>query len=75
MKHKCTNDGVDFQVTLNGLEVMTFLVDRMKEDFRPYLSSVVPSVADRLGGWFMLLVLLSLQLLQSLFLVFLFLFL
>lgn len=39
----------NFKVTLNGLEVMTFLVDRMKEDFRPYLSSVVPSVADRLG--------------------------
>lgn len=38
-----------FQVALNGLEVMTFLVERMREDFRPYLSSVVPVVTDRLG--------------------------
>ncbi|XP_042206467.1 CLIP-associating protein 1-A-like [Homarus americanus] len=28
---------------------MTFLVERMKEDFRPYLSSVIPAVTDRLG--------------------------
>nr|XP_053645033.1 CLIP-associating protein 1-like isoform X5 [Cherax quadricarinatus] len=39
----------NFKVTLNGLEVMTFLVERMKEDFRPYLSSVIPAVTDRLG--------------------------
>ncbi|KAK4293921.1 hypothetical protein Pmani_033410 [Petrolisthes manimaculis] len=36
-------------VALNGLEVMTFLVERMKDDFRPYLSSVIPVVTDRLG--------------------------
>ncbi|XP_045128218.1 CLIP-associating protein 1-like isoform X8 [Portunus trituberculatus] len=39
----------NFKVALNGLEVMTFLVERMSHDFRPYLSSVIPAATDRLG--------------------------
>ncbi|KAK8391267.1 hypothetical protein O3P69_017127 [Scylla paramamosain] len=39
----------NFKVALNGLEVMTFLVERMNHDFRPYLSSVTPAATDRLG--------------------------
>lgn len=39
----------NFKVALNGLEVMTFLVERMEGDFRPYLSSVTPAATDRLG--------------------------
>ncbi|XP_066957537.1 CLIP-associating protein 1-B isoform X44 [Macrobrachium rosenbergii] len=39
----------NFKVTLNGIEITTFLVERMKEDFRPYLGGVIPPIIDRLG--------------------------
>lgn len=39
----------NFKVCTNGLEILSFFVDRMGEDFRPYLSTVLPSTIDRLG--------------------------
>ncbi|XP_018025438.1 CLIP-associating protein 1-like [Hyalella azteca] len=39
----------NFKVSTQGLEVMCALVERMKEDFRPYLSGVLPPTIDRLG--------------------------
>lgn len=37
------------QVSSNGIEVMTYLADRLGTDFRPYLQTVLPAVIDRLG--------------------------
>ncbi|KAK9875379.1 hypothetical protein WA026_007774 [Henosepilachna vigintioctopunctata] len=36
-------------VSSNGIEVMTYLIDRLGIDFRPYLQTVLPNVIDRLG--------------------------
>ncbi|KAK3927670.1 CLIP-associating protein, partial [Frankliniella fusca] len=36
-------------VCQNGLDAMTYLVDRMGGDFRPYLQTVLPPIIDRLG--------------------------
>lgn len=39
----------NFKVSQNGIEILAILADRMKEDFRPYISTVLPAAADRLG--------------------------
>ncbi|XP_045460920.1 CLIP-associating protein isoform X3 [Harmonia axyridis] len=39
----------NFKVSSNGIEVMTYLIDRLGTDFRPYLQTVLPNVIDRLG--------------------------
>ncbi|KAF4513926.1 UNVERIFIED_CONTAM: hypothetical protein B566_EDAN017943 [Ephemera danica] len=36
-------------VAQNGLDALTFLVERMGSDFRPYLTIVLPPIIDRLG--------------------------
>ncbi|XP_048781374.2 CLIP-associating protein 2-like isoform X34 [Ostrea edulis] len=41
----CSN----YKISLNGLEVLCLMVDRMGEDFKIHVSSVLPSVVDRLG--------------------------
>jgi hypothetical protein len=43
------NDVTLFQVSQNGIDAMTYLVDRMSIDFRPYISTVLPPIIDRLG--------------------------
>ncbi|XP_069703536.1 CLIP-associating protein 1 isoform X4 [Periplaneta americana] len=37
------------KVSQNGIDAMTYLVDRMAVDFRPYISTVLPPIIDRLG--------------------------
>ncbi|XP_063217676.1 CLIP-associating protein 1-A isoform X5 [Bacillus rossius redtenbacheri] len=37
------------KVSQNGIDAMTYLVDRMGVDFRPYISTVLPPIIDRLG--------------------------
>ncbi|XP_043472094.1 CLIP-associating protein 1-A isoform X3 [Leptopilina heterotoma] len=37
------------KVVQNGLEILTFLADRMGTDFKPYISSVIPATIDKLG--------------------------
>ncbi|XP_076652996.1 CLIP-associating protein isoform X3 [Halictus rubicundus] len=37
------------KVVQNGLEVLTFLADRMGHDFKPYVSSIIQPTIDRLG--------------------------
>ncbi|XP_076390256.1 CLIP-associating protein isoform X5 [Megachile rotundata] len=37
------------KVVQNGLEVLTFLADRMGHDFKPYISTVIQPAIDRLG--------------------------
>ncbi|XP_050313911.1 CLIP-associating protein 1-A isoform X2 [Anthonomus grandis grandis] len=39
----------NFKVASLGIEVLTFLVDRLGHDFRPYLQTVLPAIIDRLG--------------------------
>lgn len=39
----------NFKISLNGLEVLCLIVDRMGEDFKPHVAIVLPSVMDRLG--------------------------
>ncbi|XP_064471779.1 CLIP-associating protein 1-like isoform X2 [Ornithodoros turicata] len=39
----------NFKVAQNGLEILTMLSDRLKEDFRPYISSVMSAAIDRMG--------------------------
>jgi len=39
----------NFKVSQNGLEVTCFMIDRLGSDFRPYLTTVLPTVVDRLG--------------------------
>ncbi|KAK7497575.1 hypothetical protein BaRGS_00011215, partial [Batillaria attramentaria] len=36
-------------VSVNGLEVLCLMVDRMGEEFKPHISTVLPAVIDRLG--------------------------
>ncbi|KAH9492417.1 hypothetical protein Btru_051059 [Bulinus truncatus] len=36
-------------VSLNGLEVLCLMVDRMGENFKPHVTTVLPAVVDRLG--------------------------
>uniref|UniRef100_T1IXA2 TOG domain-containing protein n=1 Tax=Strigamia maritima TaxID=126957 RepID=T1IXA2_STRMM len=37
------------QICMYGLEILGYIMDRSKDDFRPYLSSVLPATIDRLG--------------------------
>lgn len=37
------------KVVQNGLEILTFLADRMDHDFKPYISTIIQSTIDRLG--------------------------
>ncbi|XP_036366142.1 CLIP-associating protein 1-B isoform X14 [Octopus sinensis] len=39
----------NFKISLNGLEVLCLMVDRMGEEFKPYVNTVLPAVVDRLG--------------------------
>ncbi|CAG9813465.1 unnamed protein product [Phaedon cochleariae] len=39
----------NYKVSSNGIEVLTYLVDRLGTDFRPYLQTVLPIALDRLG--------------------------
>ncbi|KAB7496078.1 CLIP-associating protein [Armadillidium nasatum] len=39
----------NFKVVLNGLDIMYLLVQKMGEDFKHYISSVIPPTIDRLG--------------------------
>ncbi|CAM1312763.1 CLASP1 (predicted) [Pycnogonum litorale] len=39
----------NFKVVMNGLEILHHVVLKMREDFKPYLSSVIPSTVDRLS--------------------------
>lgn len=39
----------NFKVCQNGLEVLSLLVNRLKEDFRPYIQTILHAVIDRLG--------------------------
>lgn len=39
----------EFQVCQHGLEILSLIADQMKEDFRPYIQTVLPAVTDRLG--------------------------
>ncbi|XP_074035924.1 CLIP-associating protein isoform X2 [Leptinotarsa decemlineata] len=39
----------NYKVSSNGIEVLTYLIDRLGTDFRPYLQTVLPNVLDRLG--------------------------
>lgn len=41
----CSN----FKVAQKGLEIMTALIERMKNDFKPYVPTVCPAIVDRLG--------------------------
>ena len=40
------------QVCQNGLEILSLLVVSLREDFRPYIQSMLPAVIDRLGTYF-----------------------
>ncbi|KAL3231252.1 hypothetical protein MRX96_023309 [Rhipicephalus microplus] len=37
------------KVAQNGLEILSILAERLKEDFRPYISTVIPATMDRMG--------------------------
>ncbi|XP_020281280.1 CLIP-associating protein 1-A isoform X3 [Pseudomyrmex gracilis] len=37
------------KVVQNGLEILTYLADRMGHDFKPYISSIIQPTIDRLG--------------------------
>ena len=37
------------QVSQNGLDIISHMIDRLGSDFRPYLSTVIPVFIDRLG--------------------------
>jgi len=39
----------NFKVSLNGLEVLCLMVDRMGEQFKTHVTTVLPAVIDRLG--------------------------
>ncbi|KAG5871175.1 hypothetical protein JTB14_007902 [Gonioctena quinquepunctata] len=39
----------NYKVSSNGIEVLTYLIDRLGTDFRHYLQTVLPNVIDRLG--------------------------
>ncbi|KAL5010946.1 hypothetical protein ScPMuIL_013251 [Solemya velum] len=39
----------NYKVSINGLEVLCLMVDRMGEEFRPHVTTVLPPVIDRLG--------------------------
>ncbi|XP_071448636.1 CLIP-associating protein 1 isoform X13 [Hetaerina americana] len=39
----------NFKVVQNGLEAIGFLLEKMRHDFKPYIPTVLPLIADRLG--------------------------
>ncbi|CAH1111377.1 unnamed protein product [Psylliodes chrysocephalus] len=39
----------NYKVSSNGIEVLTYLIDRLGTDFRHYIQTVLPNVIDRLG--------------------------
>ncbi|KAG8195481.1 hypothetical protein JTE90_010785 [Oedothorax gibbosus] len=39
----------NFKVAQNGIEIMTILAQEMKEEFKPYISTIFPATVDRLG--------------------------
>ncbi|XP_056638130.1 CLIP-associating protein isoform X3 [Diorhabda sublineata] len=39
----------NYKVSTNGIEVLTYLIDRLGTDFKPYIQTVLPNVIDRLG--------------------------
>ncbi|XP_076310026.1 CLIP-associating protein 1-B-like isoform X5 [Tachypleus tridentatus] len=39
----------NFKVSQNGLTILRLLADRMKDDFRPYVSTVLSATVDRMG--------------------------
>lgn len=39
------------QVVQNGLEILTYLADRMGHDFKPYISTIIQPTIDRLGEY------------------------
>ncbi|KAJ8925598.1 hypothetical protein NQ315_009438 [Exocentrus adspersus] len=39
----------NYKVSSNGIEVLTYLIDRLGTDFKPYLPTVLPNIIDRLG--------------------------
>ncbi|XP_066245678.1 CLIP-associating protein 1-A isoform X2 [Euwallacea similis] len=39
----------NYKVASLGIEILTFLVDRLGHDFKPYLQTVLPAIVDRLG--------------------------
>ena len=39
----------NLQVSQNGLDVVGYLIDRLANEFKPYLNTVLTSVVDRLG--------------------------
>ncbi|XP_052252616.1 CLIP-associating protein 1-like isoform X3 [Dreissena polymorpha] len=41
----CSN----FKISMNGLEILSLIIDRMGEDFRNYVTTVLPAIVDRLG--------------------------
>lgn len=39
----------NFKVCQNGLDILRLLVEKMRDDFRPFVQTVLPPVIDRLG--------------------------
>ncbi|CAL1297609.1 unnamed protein product [Larinioides sclopetarius] len=39
----------NFKVAQNGIEIMTILAEEMKEEFKPYISTIFTATVDRLG--------------------------
>ncbi|XP_072390555.1 CLIP-associating protein 1-A isoform X2 [Diabrotica undecimpunctata] len=39
----------NYKVSSNGIEVLTYLIDRLGTDFKPYIQTILPNVIDRLG--------------------------
>ncbi|XP_076338246.1 CLIP-associating protein 1-B-like isoform X2 [Tachypleus tridentatus] len=39
----------NFKVSQNGLTILGLVADRMKDDFRPYISTVLSATVDRMG--------------------------
>lgn len=47
------------QVVQNGLEILTYLADRMGHDFKPYISTIIQPTIDRLGEYMNMIIILS----------------
>ncbi|KAK6182722.1 hypothetical protein SNE40_010342 [Patella caerulea] len=45
----CTDVILHHLISVNGLEVLCLMVDRMGEEFKPHVSTVLPACIDRLG--------------------------
>ena len=43
------NNFLSIQVCQNGLEILSLFADRMREDFRPYVQTILAATIDRLG--------------------------